>query len=215
MSSLPREKIALVVFTACILLIVAGIIAYMVAGHSWNYAASRIDDAAGEMEGYRIVLYEGTAIPDGARIDSNGALRTKPASIESTKRDYIDKGADVFVIDSSNLAAYHHPAIFERDGYRVGVFTAENEDSKIVMQQKSDFLANHQCDVVIAITPSADLVSKIEGIDVILDLEQTGPLSANSVNSHRYRVKMPETGAIEAIVISPSEVVSARTISHR
>ena len=58
-----REKIALVVF---MLLAIGGLIGlgwYIVAGHSWNVAASTIDDTVGEMEGYTAIIYPGTTEP--------------------------------------------------------------------------------------------------------------------------------------------------------
>ena len=214
MSTIPREKIALVVFVACILLIIAGIVAYLFAGHSWNYAASRIDDATGEMDGYRVVMYEGTAVPKSSRINAKGELKKTPVSLAAAKRSYGEKGADVFTVDTKNLSLYRTPLIIERDGYRIGIMSVETADTRRDMQNHADYLAKRQCDMVMAIAPNASTVSGITGIDVVLDLEQTGPLSASSVNAHRYRVKMSDVGTVGAIVISPSEVVSARTVTR-
>ena len=59
-----REKIAIAVF---ILLLLGGLglcIAYISGvGHNLNVAASTIDDAAGELEGYSAFVYKGTAQP--------------------------------------------------------------------------------------------------------------------------------------------------------
>ena len=55
-----REGIALAVF-GC--LVVAGFVAlttYISAGHNLNYASTGIDDIAGDMSGYGVILYEGT-----------------------------------------------------------------------------------------------------------------------------------------------------------
>lgn len=65
-----REKIAIAVF---ILLLLGGLglcIAYISGvGHNLNVAASTIDDAAGELEGYSAFVYKGTAQPVAASTD--------------------------------------------------------------------------------------------------------------------------------------------------
>ena len=56
MSVKSREKIALAVFAALIVLSLLGLGWYLVAGHSWNVAASNIDDTFGSMDGYTAIL---------------------------------------------------------------------------------------------------------------------------------------------------------------
>lgn len=54
-----REGIALAVFG---FLVAAGFIAlttYISAGHNLNYASTGIDDIAGNMSGYGVILYDG------------------------------------------------------------------------------------------------------------------------------------------------------------
>lgn len=62
MKKLSREKIALIIFA---LLVVCGFGALMFyltgVGHSFNAAASAIDDAAGDLDEYTAIIYEGTA----------------------------------------------------------------------------------------------------------------------------------------------------------
>ena len=60
MSNGTREKQALGVFLLLIVLSTFGIAWYMVAGHSWNVAASSIDEKVGQMEGYTSIVYAGT-----------------------------------------------------------------------------------------------------------------------------------------------------------
>ena len=60
MSNGTREKQALGVFLILIVLSTFGIAWYMVAGHSWNVAASSIDEKVGQMEGYTSIVYAGT-----------------------------------------------------------------------------------------------------------------------------------------------------------
>ena len=80
-----REGIALTVFG---LLVFAGFIAlttYISAGHNLNYASTGIDDIAGDMSGYGVILYEGTVESSSSAASSltsdnalvpNGSART-------------------------------------------------------------------------------------------------------------------------------------------
>ena len=61
-----RERIALGVF-ACLLLVGAiALFSYINAGHGLNIAATTIDDVAGDMSGYGVILFEGTVKPDAS-----------------------------------------------------------------------------------------------------------------------------------------------------
>ncbi|MEG2368513.1 MAG: alcohol dehydrogenase [Raoultibacter sp.] len=61
MSKTSREKIALIIFFCLIFIGLGTTVAYLNIGHSWNVAASNIDDATGDMLDYTAILYEGTA----------------------------------------------------------------------------------------------------------------------------------------------------------
>ena len=52
---------------------------YVFLGHSWNFAATEIDDASGTMGEYLVVLYEGTSTPAQPAIVAS----TSPAGAES------------------------------------------------------------------------------------------------------------------------------------
>lgn len=211
MARVTREKIALIVFTACLALISMGIGAYMVAGHSWNYAASRIDDAAGEMEGYRIVLFEGTAIPARTHVDAQGFLESEPISLSAACADYREKGATVLTVDTCNPARYAQPAIFERDGYRIGVVYLPDTTRPKDARESADYLVSHGCRAVVALAPDASAAASIPGIDIVVDLGSSRAISGGAGDA--YRIQMPPVGSIGGIVISPSEVVSSRTIT--
>lgn len=59
-----REKIALVVLALLIVLISVCSCAYMSTGTRWTLAASYVDDTVGSMEGYTVIAYAGTVIPE-------------------------------------------------------------------------------------------------------------------------------------------------------
>ena len=80
MSVKSREKIALAVFAALIVLSLLGLGWYLVAGHSWNVAASNIDDTFGSMDGYTAIVYEGTAVPQTAAEKAAEAAKEEKAA---------------------------------------------------------------------------------------------------------------------------------------
>ena len=68
MSERSREKIALLVFVALVVFGGCCLLGYIVAGHSWNVAASSLDDTFGSMDGYTTIVYAGTVEPaEGGR----------------------------------------------------------------------------------------------------------------------------------------------------
>lgn len=79
-----REGIALAVFG---FLVAAGFIAlttYISAGHNLNYASTGIDDIAGNMSGYGVILYEGT-VESSASAESSLASDNALGSNESAR----------------------------------------------------------------------------------------------------------------------------------
>lgn len=84
MASRTREKLALLVFALLILLGLAGVAWYLVVGHSWNVAASNIDDSVGQMEGYTAIVYAGTTLPEKtASSTSKGTTASIQQSVKS------------------------------------------------------------------------------------------------------------------------------------
>ena len=55
-----REILALVLLAALVVIGASAMGYYILVGHNWNAAASHIDDSIGKMEGYTVILYEGT-----------------------------------------------------------------------------------------------------------------------------------------------------------
>lgn len=58
-----RERVALGVFAVLLLVGLFALTSYISAGHGLNVAATNIDDIAGDMEGYDVVLFAGTVEP--------------------------------------------------------------------------------------------------------------------------------------------------------
>ena len=92
MKKVSREKAALVVFFLLGFSVLAIAIAYICTlGHSLNVAASSIDDAAGSLDGYTALVYEGTAenhretVVDTTGV-KDGKLTPRSLNKESTQK---------------------------------------------------------------------------------------------------------------------------------
>lgn len=62
---MTREKIALFVLMFLVIIFAGVGVSYVAhAGKTWNLAASVVDDTFGSMEGYSVIVYEGTIVPE-------------------------------------------------------------------------------------------------------------------------------------------------------
>ena len=89
MASNTREKMALLVFALLILFGLAGVSWYLIVGHSWNVAASNIDDSVGQMDGYTCIVYSGTT----AQQATSSSLRQSIASAIGSDAGSSDTGS--------------------------------------------------------------------------------------------------------------------------
>ena len=300
-----REKIALIVFL--VLAIAAGgvLFGYIFAGHSWNIAASNLDDTFGNMDGYTVIAYEGTleeesasvpddasgktSKPESAASESSGAEKTtetgaassddeklslsdslkqstassaadaakadasgadakadapgatgktaagesdaasqqdsSPAPLAGHKKEkadvslsdvestYKDKGASILVLDTVNPGTYSEGTIVKRGGKRYGIFSLEAETSRILVDEKVKYFTEQDVDSVIAIVPDASLLKGTEGIDIVVSTDDPDASKMGETKNGVFFVAAPTKGSVGAILISPSSVVSAKTIS--
>ncbi len=88
-----REKAALGVFLFLAVAALGVVIAYIVTlGHSLNVAASKIDDAAGNLDGYTALLYQGTAESRRATVVNASAQDSGSLGPRALNRQSSQKG---------------------------------------------------------------------------------------------------------------------------
>ncbi len=92
---MSREKAALGVFLFLALAALGVVIAYIVTfGHSLNVAASKIDDAAGNLDGYTALLYQGTAESRRATVVGDSAGEGEGLAPRALNRQSSQKAGD-------------------------------------------------------------------------------------------------------------------------
>lgn len=288
MTSHQREKIALIVFALLIVLSLFGLCWYLVAGHSWNVAASNIDDTFGEMDGYTAIVFPGTVDPalmdvesepkdsvnkrinpdpidkkdlkkseDGStnqtlsstkgkdKPDELEHARTKvpntakeelensdetgegsldelissslsekePLTLEAVMDSYEEKGASVFKLETDNLAYYEDGMILKRQGHRYGVFSVEPLMPYKAIEDKVAYFDSYDVDFIVAITPSTALVSRVAGIDIVITTSNEKLFAMGETIDGTFYVNAPLEGEVGVILVSPSNVVSAKVVS--
>lgn len=288
MSSHSREKIALVVLTLLIALSLFGLGSYMLAGHSWNVAASNIDDAFGSMDGYTAIVYAGTEEPEvekstateskaveepqttdeaqtgetaklaevpkaeeakaaeepeaveeskadeGAKTESGlsvtdavaagkqavsssiplGSSEAKTVSVDEVQASYEEKQATVFALDTTNLAKYEEGTILKKGNHRFGVFSAVEPLSVIELDKMISYFKRCEVDFIVALTPDKAYIDQVEGIDIVVSTQDEELFVMGETIKGTFYVDASEIGKVGAILISPSNVVSAKVIEE-
>lgn len=289
MSVQSREKIALAVFAALIVLSLFGLGWYLVAGHSWNVAASNIDDTFGSMDGYTAIVYEGTAVPkaadereaggtgasgaagkkasgaadplsteaderkdlaskgpepeadadvrklpesaatagDASGVDAgamsagtgtlaNGtSAKAKPAvTVDEAQKSYEDKKATVFSLDTVDLGQYSEGTILKKGDHRFGVFSVTGPTTVRALEKQVAYFAAHKVDFIVAITSDKAYVEGASGIDIVISTQEEDLFVMGETIDGTFYVDAPEVGKVGTILISPSNVVSAKVIEE-
>lgn len=360
MSNGTREKQALGVFLLLIVLSTFGIAWYMVAGHSWNVAASSIDEKVGQMEGYTSIVYAGTLpvqadaktldsqngsdaqledgvgsadaaekadegasgsgstsasptssdaaasasssggsvasssadenasvsggssstgssnpssksssskaasgqtkssdsiavqrhndeasgltsdvgsvaapVPDTSEQDDSESDRTsdnatvlkaatvrggmdvaksQPVAPEQVQANYEEKGATVLVLDTADPSQYSDGVILKRGSKRIGVFSVDVPLSEKAAEARVKYFRDCKVDLVVCISSVRTYVRNLQGADIVITLqdEEVSTMGGNSNGS--FFVNAPHVDSVGAILVSPSNVVSAKVI---
>lgn len=248
MSVKSREKIALFVFLALIVLSLCGLGWYLVAGHSWNVAASNLDDTFGSMDGYTAIVYPGTAVEPAAGKDADAAApkdgaagdaadgkdgshasedapapeaegegsllgsKKKTLSAQEAKEGYEEKGATVFSLDTVDLDAYREGVILKKGGHRFGVFGIAEPTSTIVLEKQIAYFKRHKVDFIVLVTPDKEYAEDVSGIDIVVSTQDEDLFVMGETIDGTFYVDAPAVGSVGAILISPSNVVSAKVL---
>lgn len=209
------------VFGLLVVLSLVGFGWYILAGHSWNVAASTIDDTMGEMDGYTAILFKGTAASSAEEAEEADAKdllsdkRAMPVDFEALQSEYVEKGADVLVLDMDDLSRYQEGTIVKRGSKRIGVMSAQDSVTQLDVSRCMSAFEKAQVDFTIVITPNSWKVNRISGIDIALCTEDEDIVAMGKVEDGTFYVDAPAVGDAGVILVSPSNVVSAKEVSNR
>ena len=138
----------------------------------------------------------------------------EPVALSDVDELYQAKGANVISLHTSDLSAYEEGTILKRGGKRYGIFSVTREYSRILIDEKVKYFTEQKVDYVIALCPEESYLKNAENIDIVITTADSTISSMGESRSGAFYVSTPKIGSVGAILISPSNVVSAKTISE-
>lgn len=138
----------------------------------------------------------------------------EPVALSDVDELYQAKGANVISLHTSDLSAYEEGTILKRGGKRYGIFSVTREYSRILIDEKVKYFTEQKVDYVIALCPEESYLKNAENIDIVITTADSTISSMGESRNGAFYVSTPKIGSVGAILISPSNVVSAKTISE-
>lgn len=138
----------------------------------------------------------------------------EPVALSDVDELYQAKGANVISLHTSDLSAYEEGTILKRGGKRYGIFSVTREYSRILIDEKVKYFTDQKVDYVIALCPEESYLKNAENIDIVITTADSTISSMGESRNGAFYVSTPKIGSVGAILISPSNVVSAKTISE-
>lgn len=184
-----REKIALIAFIIVVIGGFAGGIWYnLYAGHQWNVAATKIDDAAGKMTGYTTFVFDGVAVPQ----DQSTSIQN-PISLAAVKSLYQSKGSSVISLDLVHPEKYLDSEIVWVGNKRVGVFYANQPLSHQQITERVSTLHEQSVDYIVCIADSGAYVDT--NAISSSQKQQSQPSSLSSDKASKKNTSTPNTSS--------------------
>lgn len=138
----------------------------------------------------------------------------EPVALSDVDELYQAKGANVISLHTADPSAYEEGTILKRGGKRYGIFSVTREYSRILIDEKVKYFTDQKVDYVIALCPEESYLKNAENIDIVITTADSTISSMGESRNGAFYVSTPKIGSVGAILISPSNVVSAKTISE-
>ena len=207
MGKRTREIVALVMLALLGLIVLAAMVWYIFIGHNWNIAASNIDESIGQMDGYTVILYEGQTLPstERNRISSNQPLL-----------DDENRGLQkpVFMLKPQAPYAYDPPIVLNKNGFFIGIYYADGSTPRLEAQLRTADLKMRGVDfVVLLVNDARMLTNTLASVDIIVCTSEEELSSHGEYHDGTFCVDSPIIGQVQTIIISPSNVLTSKTIT--
>lgn len=177
-------------------------------------SASSSDDAAAD-DGSADVSAGGLSIGlDILSLLSQSNAGVDKAVFVSDVRDlYERKGADVLTLDPANLDRYLDPQVLTIGDRRVGVFAVQVYASHVRLDEVRSFFEEQGVDVVVCLTPRADYLSSMTGIDDVIVTSDFEDISTEGeFRGGTFVIASPAEGQVGVVLVTSSNVSSARVV---
>ena len=125
---------------------------------------------------------------------------------------YNKKNASVLPIYTKDPGVFTEGTVYVKGSYKIGVLGLEQPIETKELQARVDNLRNAGVDIVVLIGPYENIFLGTEGIDVMIVTQgSTGEVESHW-NGDTFVVETSLVGTIDAVVVSPNHVMSARRI---
>ena len=232
MDKRTREIVALVLLVVLLAVAACAMVWYLLIGHNWNVAATNIDDRVGEMEGYTVLLYDGQTLPETERMrisnaqpmlddENRGTPRPAyqsvqvetPITLDEVVTDYREKGATVFVLHPEDLELYEGTSVLNKNGVWIGAITVDGKMSGRTVAKYAKTLKERDVDFVVACVSDTRLIENpVDGVDILVSIGDEDIPSGGQYSGATFCSDSPFIGHVQAIIISPSNVISAKVV---
>ncbi len=158
----------------------------------------------------------GTGCERGGGARSNGtSAKSKPTvTVAEAQKSYEDKKATVFSLDTTDLGQYGEGIILKKGGHRFGVFSVTAPTTVRAIDKQVAYFVKYKVDFIVAITPDKAYVDDASGIDIVISTQDEDLFVMGETIDGTFYVDAPEAGKVGTILISPSNVVSAKVIEE-
>ena len=138
--------------------------------------------------------------------------KSQPVAPEQVQANYEEKGATVLVLDTADPSQYSDGVILKRGSKRIGVFYVDVPLSDKAAEARVKYFRDCKVDLVVCISSVRTYVRNLQGADIVITLqdEEVSTMGGNSNGS--FFVNAPHMDSVGAILVSPSNVVSAKVI---
>ena len=155
-----------------------------------------------------------TAESASTQSKSSATESKKPLQASEVRDNYVDKGASVLTLDVSDPSIYSEGTIVKRAGKRIGIVSIEKPLNEVSAKRLLSQFVSAQVDIVVCIAPEASYVKGISGIDIVVCTEDEEVSTTGQTEGKTFIVNAPTVGSVGAVLVSPSNVVSAKVLDH-
>lgn len=169
--------------------------------------ASEQDDSESDRTSDDATVLKATTVRGGMDV-----AKSQPVAPEEVQASYEEKGATVLVLDTADPSQYSDGVILKRGSKRIGVFSVDVPLSEKAAEARVKYFRDCKVDLVVCISSVRTYVRNLQGADIVITLQDEEVSTMGSNSNGSFFVNAPHVDSVGAILVSPSNVVSAKVI---
>ena len=134
-------------------------------------------------------------------------------TLDEVVTDYREKGATVFVLHPEDQELYKGTAVLNKNGVWIGAISVDGKMSRRAVSRQAQELKERGVDFVIACVSDARLIENpVDGVDILVSTADEDIPSGGRYSGSTFCSDSPYVGNVQAVIISPSNVISAKVV---